>query len=369
MTGGADAYRAAGVDYGVLDAAKRHSMAAVRESMEAPLFGGAQLVHATVGEPAQLLELDGAHIATVLECLGTKSEIAHEVEDELGLDLWEAIGIDTVATVVNDLSCVGAVPLTVSAYVATGGSSWYRGSRHASFVEGFRKACTSCGAAWIGGESPALPGIVADGSVDLAASGVGRLPRSALPWLSDALVAGDEIVLVSSSGLHANGASLARAVARRLPRRWATPLEDATLLGEAALRATLLYPPLVRALHSAGLGAAVHYATNITGHGLRKLMRGERDFTYRVERLQPVPPVLALLASEAGLTPAEAYATFNMGSGFSFFARRGAGEEIVALAAETGYQAVVAGRLEEGERSVVLEPIGVSYESSELDLR
>lgn len=369
MTSDADAYRAAGVDYSVLDAAKRHSMAAVRETMALPLFGGAHLVDATAGEPAQLIEIDDCLVATVLECLGTKSDVAREVEEELGLDLWGAIGVDTVATVVNDLVCVGAVPLVLSAYVATGGAAWYRGSRHASFVEGFRRACTDCGAAWIGGESPALPGIVSGEAVDLAASGVGRLPAGARPWLAGDLVAGDEIVLLASSGLHANGASLARSVARRLRRRWATPVGAGSTLGEAVLAPTLLYPPLVRALHERGLATTVHYATNITGHGLRKLMRAERDFTYRVEELLPVPPVLAFLAAEADLSPSEAYATFNMGVGFALFVADGAGADVAALAAEGAYHALVAGRIEEGERSVVLEPVGVSYGSSELDLR
>ena len=150
----------------------------------------------------------------------------HEVRDRsqprdhLAFDPWRSIGIDAVAAIVNDLACVGALPLTVNAYFATGSASWYAGPRHRSLVEGWRQACEAVGAAWVGGESPTLSGLIDPDQIDIAGSALGRVPEGAAPWLGASLTPGDEIVIVASSGLHANGASLARAVASesgRLP--------------------------------------------------------------------------------------------------------------------------------------------------------
>jgi phosphoribosylformylglycinamidine cyclo-ligase len=361
---GAGAYEAAGVDYAVLDAAKRRSIEAVRSSLAWPEQAGAHVLPETVGEPAQVVEVGGLRLATVIECLGTKSTVALEAEP-LGIDGWPAIGVDTVAAVLNDLCCAGAVPLTFSAYVATGDPAWYSGSRHASLLEGIRRACAECRAAFVGGESPTLSGVVAAGGVDLAGAAVGLVEKEV--WGGRRLEPGDDIVLVASSGLHANGASLARRVASSLRAGWATELPSGRALGEALLDASALYPPLVLALSRSGL--PVHYASHVTGHGLRKLMRAERELTYRIRELPPVPEVLAWLASAAGLDDATAYGTFNMGAGFALYLPEGAGEPAAALAESAGYRAVVAGRVEEGPRQVVLEPIGVVYGAESLELR
>ena len=71
--------------------------------------------------------------------------------------------------------------------------------------------------------------------IELAGAAVGVVPAGSAPILGAELRAGDEIVLVASCGLHANGTSLARAVAGRLPGGYATPLPSGARLGEALL--------------------------------------------------------------------------------------------------------------------------------------
>ena len=363
------AYERSGVDYGVLDAAKRRSLDAVAASLGAPKDRGASVVEASLGEPAQLLEVDGIVLSTVLECLGTKSVIAREVEEHLGLDCWEAIGVDLVAAAVNDLACPGALPLALGCYVATGDASFYEGGRHASFVKGFADACAKCGAAWVGGESPGLRDVVLPGAVDLAAFALGRLPSTAEPWGPERLAPGDRIVLLASSGLHTNGASLARSVAGSLEQGWHTPLASGALYGEAVLSPSVLYPPLVAALHEDGLGRAVHYASHLTGHGLRKLMRADRELCYRLHDLPPVPEVLEFVTASAAMGDREAYATFNMGAGFALYVEPGAARAVSSFATAAGYGATLAGEVTAGERAVVLEPLEITYRSEELALR
>jgi phosphoribosylformylglycinamidine cyclo-ligase len=277
------------------------------------------------------------------------------------------VGYDTVAAIVNDLCCVGALPLVVNAYFATGASDWYSShERHEELLAGWREACMDAGATWGGGESPSLPGLVSAEDIELAGSAVGMVPEGRSAILGSELGAGDEIVLVASSGLHANGASLARAVAARLSGGYGTPLPSGRSFGEALLDRSVLYAGLVRSLVSSSLD--VHYLSHITGHGLLKLMRPRRELTYRVSWLPEVPEVLSFLVEQTEMTPAAAHSTFNMGSGFAVYCAAGAGDEVVRMAGELGLVAGVAGVVEEGPRRVLLEPVDVVYESDAMDL-
>ena len=111
---------------------------------------------------------------------------------------------------INDLITVGATPLVVQAYWAAGGSDWFGDNQPAPrpWWPAGRRACDTCGVAWGGGETPALAGIVEAGRIDLAASCTGLInPKQRLSGGRPASAAGDAIVLLDSSGIHANGLS------------------------------------------------------------------------------------------------------------------------------------------------------------------
>jgi phosphoribosylformylglycinamidine cyclo-ligase len=268
---------------------------------------------------------------------------------------------------VNDLASVGALPLVVHAYFATGSPAFYdHPTAYRSLAGGWRAACEDAGATWGGGETPTLAGLVAERGVELAGSAVGVVPAGHAPILGQALAPGDEIVLVASSGLHANGASLVRRVAAGLDGGLEHRLPSGRGLGEAALDPSIIYVRLVRALLETGV--PVTYLSHITGHGLRKVMRAARDLTYVLTALPPVPEVLAAVSASAGLSDAEAYGTFNMGAGLAVMCRPGAGAEAARVAEREGYDALVAGRVTPGPRRVLLEPLGVSYDEESLRL-
>jgi len=364
---GVVSYESAGVDYDLLDAGKRHSLAQALLTSGLAAGRGAHAVDASRGEPAFLFRLGDMHLAMVLECLGTKSVIARQYQELTGVNRFDWVGIDTVAAVVNDLICVGALPLTVNAYFATGAASWYHvAGRHEALSKGFREGCERAGAIWGGGESPTLSGIVDPEEIDLAACGVGRVPEGREPLLSDAIEPGDEIVLVASTGLHTNGATLARLAAQRAGGL-TTRLPDGTTLGDALLHPSAIYVDfMAEMLHS---GLSISYASHITGHGLRKVMRPDRDLTYRLTALPPVPPVLDWIRATLDLPDTEAYGTFNMGAGFAVYCRPGQADAVIAAADRTGHTAWVAGRVEAGDRRVILQPVGVTFTSEELRLR
>jgi phosphoribosylformylglycinamidine cyclo-ligase len=367
MTAGSADYKAAGVDYDALDEGKRMAMA--RALATSPLLGarGGQALDASRGEPAFAFDFDGRTLAFVMEGLGTKSVIARHMLERHGIDRFADVAYDTVAAILNDLCCVGALPLVVNAYFATGASEWYaQAERSASLLVGWQRACLDAGCVWGGGESPSLSGLVSEQDIELAGAAVGAVPNGRAAILGDDLQPGDEIVLVASSGMHANGASLARLMAGRLPEGYMTDLPSGRTLGEALLDPSAMYVPLVQALLESGL--RVSYLSHITGHGLLKLMRPSKPLTYRVHTLPPLPDVLAFLAEQAGLNPHQAYSTFNMGSGYAVYCEPGAGETVVGLARELGLQALVGGSVEDGPRQVIVEPVGVRYTGDELEL-
>ncbi len=360
-------YRAAGVDYESLDAGKRMAMAKALSTSALLQGRGGRALDASRGEPAFVFELGGQTFGFVVEGLGTKSIVARHVLEVQGVDRFAAVAYDTVAAILNDLACVGALPLVVNAYFATGASEWYLDrERTESLLEGWRRACADAGCVWGGGESPSLPGLLASEDVELAGAAVGAVPAGHTAILGDELAPGDEIVLVGSSGLHANGASLARLIAGRLTDGYATVLPSGATLGEALLAPSIMYVPLVAELLHGEV--PVTYISHVTGHGLLKLMRPARPLTYRIERLPDVPEVLSFLVADAALDPAAAYSTFNMGVGYAIYCPAGRGAEVVRIAEGLGLTAIVGGNVEEGPRQVILEPVGVRFGSEQLEL-
>ncbi len=285
-----------------------------------------------------------------------------------GRTYYDRIAQDTLAMALNDIITVGATPVSVHAYWATGGSDWFNDAERArDLVEGWRATCDRSGVAWGGGETPALAGVVESGRIDLAASCVGLIrPKSRLT-LGEHLAAGDAIVLLASSGIHANGVSLARKLAERLPEGYGTMLADGTMYGEALLAPTALYSPVTEALAAAGI--VPHYCANITGHGWRKLMRHPGEFTYRITRLPPVPVVLDFIRAQAGIDNREAYGNLNMGAGFALFVPAAQAEQCIVIARGCGVAAWNAGTVQAGPKQVVIEPLALTFAGDDLHVR
>ena len=361
-------YEQAGVNYDQVDPVKLLAQQSARATAVQLAQHGVSEIAASRGESAYVVDAGPFFLASIVECLGTKILVADAVYRETGRSFYAAIAQDTIAMAVNDLITVGATPLVVQAYWAAGGSDWFADRKRASdLIAGWKAACDVCGVSWGGGETPALAGVVEGGTIDLGASCTGIVqPKSRLS-LGDKLAAGDAIVLLASSGIHANGVSLARKLAERLPQGYQTDVGNGQRFGEAILAPTVLYVPVTEALARAGVD--VHYCVNVTGHGWRKLLRHPSALTYRIHTVPPVPPVLAFMQREAKLDSTEAYGTLNMGAGFAFFVRPDQAEQTVAIAKACGIDAWVAGQVEAGPKQAIIDPIGVTYSADDLKLR
>ena len=300
-------YGGSGVDYHVIDPFKVAAQRAAASTGTHLDGHGFSEVESSRGESAYVVDVGPFYLASIVECLGSKAMVADAMQALTGKTYFAAIAQDTIAMAVNDLITVGATPLVVQAYWAAGGSEWFGdASRRQALIEGWRRACDACKVSWGGGETPALAGIVESGRIDLAAACTGIVSPKDRLSLGDHLGPGDAIVLLASSGIHANGVSLARDLAARLPRGYLTPLTASAV-------------PI-------GFG-------------------------------------------EALLSDRDAYGTFNMGAGFALFVAAQDAQQTVAVANKAGLDAWIAGAVESGPKRLLIEPLGLEYDGSELGLR
>ncbi|MFG6489397.1 AIR synthase-related protein [Roseateles sp. BYS78W] len=361
-------YDQAGVNYDLIDPLKVTAQRAAAATASHLAGHGFTEVKASRGESAYVVDVGPFYIASIVECLGTKTLVADEMAKLTGKSFFAGIAQDTIAMAVNDLITVGATPLVVQAYWAAGGSDWFGDAQRAqALVAGWKAACDTCQVAWGGGETPALAGIVEDGRIDLAASCTGLINPKERLSVGDKLGAGDAIVLLASSGIHANGLSLARKLAERLPQGYLTEIEPGLTYGEALLAPTALYSPVTEALWKAGI--APHYCANITGHGWRKLLRHPNALTYRIHTVPPKTAVLDFIQKQAGQDDREAYSTLNMGAGFAIFVKAEDAERTAQVARDCGIEAWVAGTVEAGEKQLLIEPLGIRFSEDDLHLR
>ena len=365
-------YEQAGVNYDLIDPLKVSAQRAAAATAVHLAGHSFSEILASRGESAYVVDVGPFYLASIVECLGSKALVADEMAALTGRSWYAGIAQDTIAMAVNDLITVGATPLVVQAYWAAGGSDWFGDATRAqALVAGWKAACDVCKVAWGGGETPALAGIVEAGRIDLAASCTGLIKPKERLSVGDKLAAGDVIVLLDSSGIHANGLSLARKLLERLPGGWLTEIDPVgqpgLSYGEALLAPTTLYSPVTEALWAAGI--VPHYCANITGHGWRKLLRHPGRFTYRIHTVPPVSPVLRFIQQQARQDDREAYSTLNMGAGFAIFVAPGDAERTVTIAQSLGIGARMAGALEAGDKQLLIEPLGIRFGDDDLQLR
>jgi phosphoribosylformylglycinamidine cyclo-ligase len=293
-----DAYRSSGVDT---------EAAAKAVTLIADLAARARRPEVTgdVGDFAGLFSIgDGRLLAAATDGVGTKLEFAR-VTGRL-----DTVGIDLVAMCADDVVCTGAEPLFFLDYLAVGRVV---PEDVASVVEGIVDGCRLAGCALLGGETAEHPGVMDDDRFDLAGFCVGIVDGADVLG-PDRVRAGDALIGLPSSGLHANGFSLVRAVVSTDELAIAPPAIGRTLADEL-LEPCRIYVPEVVALHRAGL---VHAAAHITGGGLvenvpRVLPPG---LGARIERgTWTEPPIFDEIRRRADATDTDMLATFNMGIG------------------------------------------------------
>lgn len=362
-------YEQAGVRYDMLDAFKRACQQAASTTSGALSKHGLSEPKSIRGESAYLIETPDEFLAHVEEGLGTKNLVADAMLKLTGKRFYRNIGIDTVATIVNDLITTGALPISVAMHAAVGDSRWFENAARAEdLAKGFADACIESDAVWGGGETPALKGIVEPETIVLAGSAIGRIKPITLRITGD-VRDGDAIVLLASTGVQTNGLTLCRAIAERLPEGYLTDMRDGRSFGEGLLDASAIYVRFIAECQRAGIN--LHYAAHITGHGWRKLMRLSEPFVYRMTQLAQPLPIFDFIERHGPVEPREMYATFNMGAGFAVYVEPTDAEACVRIAEQVGHRAWIGGAVQkQGERKAVdIVPLGITFEGETLQVR
>src|SRR5438874_2409918 len=293
-----EAYRSSGVDT---------EAAAKAVTLIADLAAQARRpeVAGEVGGFAGLFSIgDGRLLAAATDGVGTKLEFAR-ITGRL-----DTVGIDLVAMCADDVVCTGAEPLFLLDYLAVGRVV----PEHvASVVEGIVEGCRLAGCALLGGETAEHPGVMAHDRFDLAGFCVGIVGGEQVLG-PERVRAGDALIGLPSSGLHANGFSLVRTVVAPDELAIAPPTIGRTFADEL-LEPCRIYVPDVLALHRDRL---LHAAAHITGGGsLENVPRVlPPGLGARIERGSwTEPPIFDEIRRRADATDADMFSTFNMGIG------------------------------------------------------
>ncbi|MBI2599240.1 phosphoribosylformylglycinamidine cyclo-ligase [Candidatus Curtissbacteria bacterium] len=359
-------YSQVGDNYDTKDPVKKLAQISARQTIikNDPDF---REISDTRGESAFVWQQGNALMASVVEGLGTKNLVADALRSE-SKTYYDIIGHDTVAAIINDLITVGAKPRVVHAYWAIEDNSWLQDKkRMEDFVTGWRDACKISMATWGGGETPTLKGIIERKTVDLGGAAIGVIKDKRRLITDRNLKAGDRIILLKSNGINCNGLSLARAVAKKLLKGYQTKLPNGKIYGEALLTKTNIYAKLIQDLLDAGI--KIHYISNITGHGLRKIMRARGNFTYIIEKVFEPQEVFLFIQKHANLSDDEIYQTLNMGQDYAIFLPKKDIAKAQAIIKKNKFESINAGYVKRGPRQVVIKPKNLTFKSETLDLR
>ncbi len=317
-------------------------------------------------ELSKAVEFEIAHVE---ESIGTKNIVADELERIYGKTFYHCSAIDNAATIFNDLSTSGAFPVSFMLHIATFPNEWYTDNldRWVALLEGTAQACNMAGAAWGGGESATDRDIIFPGKALLSGSAVGIILPPKLALSEDKLKVGDRIVLLASSGVHANGITLLRReLLKRLPQGYKTKLSDKTTYGETLIKPAIIYSRLVE---EAIRQTEIHYGVHITGHGWRKLMRANQPFSYVIDSVPRSQPIFEIIQRYSECSDREMYETYNMGAGFALFVPEKSVGAILKIAKKLSIPALNAGLVERGPKKVVIKPLGLEYTGQELLIR
>ena len=278
---------------------------------------------------------------------GTKVKLA------ILMDKHDTIGIDAVAMCVNDIICCGAKPLFFLDYIACGKNV---PERIADIVKGVAEGCVQAGAALIGGETAEMPGFYPADEYDLAGYSTGVVDRDRIIDHS-AMVPGDVVIALPSSGVHSNGFSLVRKVFDVEHADLKAPLAElgGRSLGETLLTPTKIYVKPVLALLEQ---VQVKGISHITGGGFyENIPRSIPDgLGAKIDRASVrVLPIFDLIAKTGDIPERDMFNTYNMGVGMSVVVPAEQVDTALEILRSHGEDAYVIGTIIENEEKVILE--------------
>ncbi|MET9824447.1 phosphoribosylformylglycinamidine cyclo-ligase [Streptomyces sp. NPDC006349] len=329
-------YAAAGVDIEAGDRAVELMKEWVKKTRRPEVLGGLG-GFAGLFDASALKNYERPLLASATDGVGTKVDIARQ------LGVYDTIGHDLVAMVMDDIVVCGAEPLFMTDYICVGK---VHPERVAAIVKGIAEGCVLAGCALVGGETAEHPGLLGADDFDVAGAGTGVVEADRLLG-PDRIRTGDAVIAMASSGLHSNGYSLVRHV---LLNEGGLSL-DAHLdglgrtLGEELLEPTRIYSLDCLALMRT---AEVHAFSHVTGGGLAaNLARVIPDGLHAVvDRSTWAPGAIFDLVGRTGrVERLELEKTLNMGVGMIAIVPEESTDVALTTLADRGVDAWVAGEI------------------------
>lgn len=278
--------------------------------------------------------------------VGTKLKIAFLT------GIHNTVGRDIVSHCANDILVQGALPAFFLDYIATGR---LQEGVIEQLVEGLSVECRVAGCALLGGETAEMPDFYDAGEYDLAGFIVGFGDAACLPG-SDQVRKGDQLLGLSSSGLHTNGYSLVRKLCfERMQMTVEGYVDDfGRTLGKELLEPHRNYVPVLRDLIRR---KKVHALAHITGGGiqgnLNRILPPGKDAVVDTTKWKPLP-VFDFIQRQGNVARDEMFRTFNMGIGIILVVGVDEVDEVTGHLKERAQEHFWIGRVEEGSGKVHL---------------
>jgi phosphoribosylformylglycinamidine cyclo-ligase len=330
-----DAYAEAGVSIESADKAVELMKVWIDKARRPEMIGGIG-GFAGLFDASALTSYTRPLLATSTDGVGTKVAVAQ------AMDVHDTIGFDLVGMVVDDLVVCGAEPLFMTDYIACGRVV---PERIAAIVKGIAEACVEAGCALVGGETAEHPGLLGPDEYDVAGATTGVVEGDLL--LGPARVRpGDAVLAMASSGLHSNGYSLVRHVVAKAGWGYDRDVPElGRTLGEELLTPTRIYAKGCLAL---ARRPGTHAMAHVTGGGLAanlaRVMPAELEATLDRTTWTPAP-VFDLVRRLGDVPQPDLEATLNCGVGMVALLAPAGVDAAVALLAEHGIHAWVAGQV------------------------
>jgi phosphoribosylformylglycinamidine cyclo-ligase len=308
---------------------------------------------------------------------GSKPIISYIYYKETGDARWfESLATDVVAMNVDDVVCVGGIPIAFSDYIALNPFAVRKQDLLGSLAMGFNKTFSMLRSLKIdilfsGGETADLPDIVK--TFDISGTVYSEIELKKV-ITGEKISSGDVIVglrsggkcsyeQVKNSGLMCNGITLARHILLRQEylRKYpeigskevkgysgrfnvdSQPTDLGMTVGEALLSPTRIYLPIVlEVLKNLDIKGMIHN----TGGGLTKCKHLGRKITYIKNNLPEPDPIFTLIQHESKAEWRELYQDLNMGIGFEVIVGKGEEESVIKVSERFGVGAQIIGRCE-----------------------
>ena len=293
---------------------------------------------------ASLIDFGDKYLTLATDGVGTKLLIAKE------LGIWDTVGIDCIAMNVNDTICVNSEPISFVDYIAIDKPN---DAVTKDIGIGLQKGAEMSNMEIVGGEIAVLPEMV--NGIDLSGTCLGYVEKDRA-ITGEKCEKGDVIVSLRSTGLHSNGYTLARKVLEASNISLNDKVKGLSgTIGKELLTPTEIY---VKQVLDITRNQTVHGLADITGGGLRNVLRMKKGLRYVIDDPVAPAPIFGILQELGNIEDREMYQTFNMGMGLMIIMPETDAEDVV----KRYKNADIVGRAETGN-GVLLEPGNILYEN------